>query len=193
MRVVSTRNATPSERRERIARADTASFCEFLKCCASSLAPMRPTRSPLRRGLTAGAASLTLLSVLVLLASDAAPTLFRTDLHGRLATLALVLSAFGCLLPHLGRSARPLEWAKALIAAFAFLFWAANQICLNQTTATVLNDIAIALFALDVFLVVAGWPPVPGDASSSYREPERRPWSKSSTPMTMRHSGAPKR
>ena len=32
-----------------------------------------------------------------------------------------------------------------------------------------------------------------GDASISYREPERAPWSKSSTPMTIRHSGAPKR
>lgn len=172
---------------------DPPSFCEVLKCSESTLATMRSMRPALRRGLAAATTALTLLSVLVLLAFDAAPSLFRTDLHGRLATLALVLSAFGCLLPHLGRGARPLEWVKALIAAFAFLFWAANQICLNPTTATVFNDIAIALFAVDVFLVVAGSPPVPGDASTSYREPERAPWSKSSTPMTMRHSGAPKR
>src|SRR5271154_978717 len=138
---------------------------------------MRSTRLSLRRGLTAATTALTLLSVLVLLASDAAPGMFRADLHGRLAPLALVLSAFGCLLP-LGRGARPPELAKALIAAFAFLSWAANQICINQATATVFNDIAIALFALDVFLVVAGWPPVRKDASI-YGEAERAAWSKS--------------
>jgi hypothetical protein len=42
--------------------------------------------------------------------------------------------------------------------ALAFLFWAANQVCADVAIATVLNDIAIALFVLDVALVVAGWP-----------------------------------
>lgn len=126
---------------------------------------MRSTRSPLRPNLTAVTTALTLLAVAVLLASDVVPGMLRAEVHGKLAAVALALCALACLLPHFGRTARPAEWAKPLIAAFAFLFWAANQMCLDPVAATVLNDIAIALFALDVFLVLAGWTPLPRDES----------------------------
>jgi hypothetical protein len=51
------------------------------------------------------------------------------------------------------------EMVKATLLAIAFLFWAANQLWPNLPQATLFNDIAIALFVLDVFLVMVGWPP----------------------------------
>jgi hypothetical protein len=38
------------------------------------------------------------------------------------------------------------------------MFWAANQLMPESLAATLFNDIAIVLFALDVFLVMVGWP-----------------------------------
>jgi hypothetical protein len=49
--------------------------------------------------------------------------------------------------------------------AVAFLFWAANQLWPDLPQATLFNDIAIALFVLDVFLVMFGWPPTSPDTS----------------------------
>jgi hypothetical protein len=49
--------------------------------------------------------------------------------------------------------------------AAAFLCWAANQFWPDRRQATLLNDIAIALFVLDVFLVIAGWPSALPDES----------------------------
>jgi hypothetical protein len=57
------------------------------------------------------------------------------------------------------------ELAKAILLAVAFLFWAANQLWPAWPQATLLNDIAIALFVLDVFLVMIGWPPTSPDSS----------------------------
>ena len=49
--------------------------------------------------------------------------------------------------------------------AAAFLFWAGNQLWPDARCAVLLNDIAIALFVLDVFLVIIGWPPTSPDES----------------------------
>ena len=49
-----------------------------------------------------------------------------------------------------------MELVKAIMLAVAFLFWAANQFWPNLPQATLFNDIAIALFVLDVFLVIVG-------------------------------------
>jgi hypothetical protein len=71
--------------------------------------------------------------------------------------MSLGLTGVAILLFYVARDASLAEWAKALIAALAFFFWAANQICTDTTIATDLNDIAIALFVLDVFLAIVGW------------------------------------
>jgi hypothetical protein len=56
------------------------------------------------------------------------------------------------------------EFVKAIVLAAAFLFWAANQLWPDLRQATLFNDIAIALFVLDVLLVMIGWPVVsPGE------------------------------
>ena len=47
---------------------------------------------------------------------------------------------------------------KTILLAAAFLFWAANQLWPNLPQASLFNDIAIGLFVLDVFFVIAGWP-----------------------------------
>ena len=54
---------------------------------------------------------------------------------------------------------------KAIMLAVAFLFWAANQFWPDARLATLFNDIAIALFVLDVFLVMIGWPATSPDES----------------------------
>jgi hypothetical protein len=66
----------------------------------------------------------------------------------------------------LGRaSSCALEFVKAIMLAIAFLCWAANQRWPGLRRATLLNDIAIALFVLDVFLVMIGWPAASSDES----------------------------
>jgi hypothetical protein len=56
-----------------------------------------------------------------------------------------------------------MEFVKAVLLAMAFLFWAANQFWPDLRQATLFNDIAIALFVFDVFLVIIGWPPASVD------------------------------
>jgi uncharacterized membrane protein len=58
-----------------------------------------------------------------------------------------------------------MEFVKAIMLAAAFLFWSANQLWPNLRQATLFNDIAIALFVLDVFLVIVGWPATSPDES----------------------------
>jgi uncharacterized membrane protein len=68
------------------------------------------------------------------------------------------LIAFAYLAYQIIRRPEPLELVKAIMLAVAFLFWAANQLWPDIPLATLFNDIAIALFVLDVFLVIVGWP-----------------------------------
>lgn len=63
------------------------------------------------------------------------------------------------------------EFAKAVMLAIAFLFWAANQLWPDSPRATLCNDIAIALFVLDVFLVIIGWPATSPDESFAETTP----------------------
>jgi len=97
-----------------------------------------------------------LLCAGALLIGDASPSLFHASVHDTLATLPLVLTAAACLLARAVRRSRPVEWAKAMALALAFLFWAASQICVRGATSTLFNDLAIGLFVLDVFLATLG-------------------------------------
>jgi len=118
---------------------------------------MPSLRSRAHRTLPPVIGALALLSVGALLICDASPRLFPANVHDTLATLPLVLTAIAVLFQAI-RPARPLEWAKALILALAFFFWAASQIWVQRETATLFNDVAVALFVLDVVLVIAGRP-----------------------------------
>jgi len=100
----------------------------------------------------------TLISVGVLLAWDVNSKFFPARAHDFLAAFPLAMIA---------RARRPAakEFVKAIMLAIAFLFWAANQLWPDLPQATLFNDLAIALFVLDVFLVIIGWPTTSPDES----------------------------
>ena len=100
----------------------------------------------------------TLAGVALLLVQDAAPQLFPAGSHGFLAAFSLAMIALAYLIFQLMRRPAAAELAKAILLAAAFLFWAANQLCPNLPQAALFNDIAIGLFVLDVFLVIAARP-----------------------------------
>jgi len=99
-----------------------------------------------------------MVAVGALLARDAFPGAFPVDVQRLLAALPLVLVALSYLVYQGLRQPGPRELLKAALLASAFVFWAANQLLAQSRVATLLNDIAIVLFALDVFLVIVGWP-----------------------------------
>jgi hypothetical protein len=109
--------------------------------------------------------AVTLADVAVLLVWDAFPQLFPARSHDFLAAFSLALIAFAYLAYQFVHRPAGRELAKAIMLAVAFLFWAANQLWPNSSQATLFNDIAIALFVLDVFLVMIGWPPTSPDTS----------------------------
>jgi hypothetical protein len=116
----------------------------------------------------------TLASVVVLLVWDVAPQLFPARAHDLLAAFPLAMIALAYLVYQAAHRPARLEVVKAVLLAVAFLFWAANQLWPALPQATLFNDIAIALFVLDVFLVMIGWPGSSPDESfaEAYTEPE---------------------
>jgi hypothetical protein len=123
----------------------------------------RPNRAQTAVPAILGGAAL--LSVAALFVRDAYPKLFRSDAHELLGAVPLALVAFAYLLYQGAHRPAPREWIKALILAVAFLFWAANQLRPAMRQAALFNDIAIALFVLDVFLVMIGWPAAAPDGA----------------------------
>jgi hypothetical protein len=99
-----------------------------------------------------------LAGVGVLLAWDAIPHIFPARAHDVLGAFPLAMIAFAYLAYQAAHRPAPLEVVKAVLLAVAFLFWAANQLWPDFSQAMLFNDIAIALFVLDVFLVMIGWP-----------------------------------
>jgi hypothetical protein len=108
---------------------------------------------------------LTLLSVAVLLVWDLVPTHFPANAHDVLGALPLALIAAAYLVYQSVHRPPWRELVKAILLAAAFVLWAANQLWPNSKLATPWNDIAIALFVLDVFLVIVGWPATSPDES----------------------------
>ena len=82
------------------------------------------------------------------------------------------LAALAILVYQVLRRPGPWELVKATMLAAAFMSWAANQLWPQLHQATLLNDIAIALFVLDVFLVIMGWRP--GSRDETFAETSLR-------------------
>ena len=101
---------------------------------------------------------LTLGSVGMLLIWDAFPRFFPDRARGVLGALPLALIAVTYLMYQIVRQPRAGELLKAVLLAAAFFLWAANQFWPNSQRATLLNDLAIAFFVFDAFLVVNPWP-----------------------------------
>ena len=106
-----------------------------------------------------------LASVVLLLIWDAFPQLFPSRAHDVLGAFPLAMIAFAYLAYQAAHRPAPREVVKAVLLAIAFLFWAANQFWPDLPQAMLFNDIAIALFVLDVFLVMIGWPDSSPDES----------------------------
>jgi hypothetical protein len=107
----------------------------------------------------------TLAGVVLLLVWDAAPGLFPLRAHDFLGAFPLAMIALAYMVYQSVHKPSMREWLKAILLAVAFLFWAANQCWPNPHQAIVFNDIAIALFVFDVFLVMLGWPAASPDES----------------------------
>jgi uncharacterized membrane protein len=118
-----------------------------------------------RRTLPVILGVVTLVDVAVLLVWDAFPRLFPARSHEILAAYALAMIAVAYLVYQLAHRPSRMEFLKAVLLAIAFLFWAANQLWPGLPQATLFNDIAIALFVFDVFLVMVGWPASSPDES----------------------------
>jgi len=121
-----------------------------------------------KRLIAATLGTVTLASVAALLAWDVSPRRFPPGSHEVLAAFSLALIALAYLIYQIAHRPAARELLKAIMLAVAFLFWSANQFWPNLPQATLFNDIAIALFVLDVFLVIIGWPRTSPD--SSFRE-----------------------
>lgn len=108
--------------------------------------------------LARAVAVLSLVTLVPLLVWDVAPAMFPVRAHDLFGAVPLAIVAVACVAYPLSRKARPAEVAKASIAAAAFFAWAANQYWPDHPQATRMNDVAVALFVLDVVLAVLGWP-----------------------------------
>jgi len=106
-----------------------------------------------------------LADVGVLLVWDVYPQWFPARSHDFLGAFSLAMIAIAYLAYQMVHRPPGKELIKAVLLAVAFLFWAANQFWPDSPQATLFNDIAIALFVLDVFLVMIGWPPTSPDSS----------------------------
>jgi hypothetical protein len=111
-----------------------------------------------KRSISPVLSGLTLASLAPLLVWDVSPQLFPPRAHDVLAAVPLALVAVAYLLYQGVRRAAAMEFAKATLSAVAFGFWALNQLFPTHPRATLLNDLAIAAFVLDVALIIVGWP-----------------------------------
>jgi hypothetical protein len=118
---------------------------------------------------------LTLAAVLALFVWDARPELFSAGAHDLLGALPLALIALAYLIYQTIRRPGAAELFKAVLLATAFVLWAGNQFWPGASCATLLNDLAIGLFGLDVFLVIVGWPASSPDESFADSYSEQRP------------------
>jgi hypothetical protein len=130
-----------------------------------------------RRAIPVFLGVVTLAGVAGLLVWDVAPALFPARAHNFLGAFPLAMIALAYLVYQTVHRPSPSEWLKAVLLAVAFLFWSANQFWSDPRQATVFNDIAIALFVFDVFLVMIGWPSASPDESfgETYARPDPPP------------------
>jgi hypothetical protein len=117
------------------------------------------------RAIPAVLGFVTLGAVAVLFVWDARPQLFGAGAHDYLGAFTLAMIAVAYLVYQIVHRPPVKELIKAILLAVAFLFWAANQLWPASPQATLYNDIAIALFVFDVFLVIIGWPASSPDRS----------------------------
>jgi hypothetical protein len=112
---------------------------------------------------------ITLAAVALLLCWDAAPGRFPPSAHDALAALPLALIGLAAIVHRLEQRPSAGELARALLLAAAFFFWAANQFWPVSSRATLFNDLAVALFVIDVWWTIAARQPAASAAAMKSR------------------------
>jgi hypothetical protein len=110
------------------------------------------------RAIPAVAGVAALAGVGLLFLREIFPKFFPIRSHEFLAAFPLAAIAVAYLCYQGVRRVAPREFLKAILLSLAFLFWSANQFWPDCRQATLFNDMAIALFVLDIFLIMIGWP-----------------------------------
>ena len=108
-----------------------------------------------RRSVSVALGVVTLASVGLLLTWNFVPARFPPRSHDALAALPLALIALAALVHRLEQQPTGGELARTGLLAAAFLFWSANQFWPESPRATLFNDLAVALFVIDVWFVIA--------------------------------------
>src|SRR5438034_9047402 len=111
------------------------------------------------RAVTAVLLALAVASSVVLLVLDVSRGFREGDARRVVSALPLIAIALACLAFHATWTAEPLDLLKRVLLSAAFLFWAANQLFPTTGWAPIANDVAIALFVLDLALIL--WSDLP--------------------------------
>jgi hypothetical protein len=106
------------------------------------------------RSVTVLFLALALASSAVLLVLDTSRGFREGDARRVVSALPLIAIALACLAFHATWTPEPLDLLKRILLSAAFLFWAANQLFPTAGWAPVANDVAIALFVLDLALIL---------------------------------------
>ncbi len=106
------------------------------------------------RAVTVLLLTLALASSVVLLSLDVSQGFRVSEARKIVSALPLIAIALACLAFHATWTPEPLDLLKRVLLSAAFLFWAANQLFPTTGWAPVANDVAIALFVLDLALIL---------------------------------------
>jgi hypothetical protein len=137
---------------------------------ASTLAQARPQRFGTTAYLvTACLTLLALAGVALVLGLDLRPGFLDSHAHRFVSALSLLAIATGYLILQARLRPSPHELLKRALLSIAFILWSISQLAPHAQWATIADDLAIALFVLDLSLVI--WdelhPPTQKDHAST--------------------------
>ncbi len=117
---------------------------------------MKPEfRQPLL-GLTIALALCALISGVLLLLLDGFASFTSSRFHGVASAAPLIFIGLSWLCLHPGTGVNLIQFLKRLIAAVAFVLWGIDQMLPAGRLASTVGDVVIALFVLDLALIIRG-------------------------------------
>lgn len=117
---------------------------------------MTPKVPPPLSGLAIALAVAALGTGLGLLILDVFGNFTNHRLHGAASALPLILVGLSWLSLQPGVGVNLIQFLKRLIAAVAFVLWGIDQMLPPGRLASTIGDVVIALFVLDMVLIVRG-------------------------------------